>query len=159
MIAYEPKHAAFVPWYCCARQAILTLSHQVCVVFAKNAGHAGFLRSPWGAANGYNEFMAKTHQQEGSVLEARKSTLAPPPLYTVVLLNDDFTPMDFVVHVLQRFFLMSREQAMQIMLKVHMEGRGVCGIYPRDVATTKVDQVSHFARENQHPLACIMEEN
>ena len=92
-------------------------------------------------------------------LEAKRSKLAPPPLYTVVLLNDDFTPMDFVVLVLQKFFSMDRERAMQIMLKVHMEGRGVCGIYPRDIAATKVEQVSTFARENQHPLACVMEEN
>ena len=102
--------------------------------------------------------MAKPNQ-EGSILEAKRSKLAPPPLYTVVLLNDDFTPMDFVVLVLQKFFSMDRERAMQIMLKVHMEGRGVCGIYPRDIAETKVEQVSTFARENQHPLACVMEEN
>ena len=92
-------------------------------------------------------------------MEARRSRIAPPPLYTVLLLNDDFTPMDFVVHVLQRFFSMNREQAMQIMLKVHREGRGVCGTYPRDIAATKVAQVSSLARERQHPLACIMEEN
>jgi ATP-dependent Clp protease adaptor protein ClpS len=102
--------------------------------------------------------MAKQHQ-EGSVLEAKRTKLAPPPLYTVVLLNDDFTPMEFVVLVLQKFFSMNRERATQIMLKVHVEGRGVCGIYPRDVAATKVEQVSTFARENQHPLACVMEEN
>jgi ATP-dependent Clp protease adaptor protein ClpS len=108
---------------------------------------------------GYNETMAKPHQHEGSVLEARRTKLVPPPLYTVLLLNDDFTPMDFVVHVLQKFFSMNQEQATQIMLKVHMEGRGVCGVYPRDVAATKVEQVLSFARENQHPLACIMEEN
>jgi ATP-dependent Clp protease adaptor protein ClpS len=102
--------------------------------------------------------MAKQHQ-EGSVLEAKRSKIAPPPLYTVLLLNDDFTPMEFVVLVLQRFFSMNREQAMQIMLKVHIEGRGVCGVYPRDVAATKVEQVAIFARENQHPLACVMEEN
>ena len=102
--------------------------------------------------------MAKP-KQEGSILEAKRSKLAPPPLYTVVLLNDDFTPMDFVVLVLQKFFSMDRERAMQIMLKVHMEGRGVCGVYPRDIAATKVEQVSTFARENQHPLACVMEEN
>ncbi|HRC59638.1 regulatory protein for ClpA substrate specificity [Candidatus Propionivibrio aalborgensis] len=102
--------------------------------------------------------MAK-QQQEGSVLEAKRSKTAPPPLYTVLLLNDDFTPMEFVVLVLQRFFSMNREQAMQIMLKVHIEGRGVCGVYPRDVAATKVEQVAIFARENQHPLACVMEEN
>ena len=103
--------------------------------------------------------MAKPHQQESSVLEAQRNKLAPPPLYTVLLLNDDFTPMDFVVHVLQKFFSMNREQATQIMLKVHMEGRGVCGVFSRDVAATKVEQVLSFARENQHPLACIMEEN
>ena len=103
--------------------------------------------------------MAKPHQQENSVLEAQRNKLAPPPLYTVLLLNDDFTPMDFVVLVLQKFFSKNREQATQIMLKVHMEGRGVCGVYPRDVAATKVEQVLSFARENQHPLACIMEEN
>ena len=102
--------------------------------------------------------MAKQHQT-GAVLEAQRSKLAPPPFYTVLLLNDDFTPMDFVVHVLQKFFSKNREQATQIMLKVHMEGRGICGVYPRDVAATKIEQVLSFARENQHPLACIMEEN
>ena len=102
--------------------------------------------------------MAKQHQ-DASLLEAKRTRLAPPPLYTVLLLNDDFTPMDFVVLVLQKFFSMNREQATQIMLKVHMEGRGVCGIYSRDVAATKVEQVTEFARENQHPLACIMEGN
>ena len=100
--------------------------------------------------------MAK-QQQDSSVLEAKRARLAPPPLYTVVLLNDDFTPMEFVVLVLQKFFSKNREQATQIMLKVHMEGRGVCGIYPRDVAATKVEQVTVFARDNQHPLACVME--
>ena len=102
--------------------------------------------------------MAKQHQT-GAVLEAQRSKLAPPPFYTVLLLNDDFTPMDFVVLVLQKFFSMDRERAMQIMLKVHVEGRGVCGVYPRDFAATKVEQVAAFARENQHPLACVMEEN
>ncbi len=102
--------------------------------------------------------MAKQHQ-DSSVIEAQRSKLAPPRLYTVLLLNDDFTPMEFVVLVLQKFFSMNREQATQIMLKVHVEGRGVCGIYPRDIAATKVEQVASFARDNQHPLACIMEEN
>ena len=98
-------------------------------------------------------------QQTSTILEAQRTRLAPPPLYTVLLLNDDFTPMDFVVHVLQKFFSMDRERAMEIMLKVHMEGQGICGIYSRDVAVTKVDQVTAYARENQHPLACVMEEN
>jgi ATP-dependent Clp protease adaptor protein ClpS len=96
--------------------------------------------------------MAKQHQP-GSVLEAKRTKLAPPPLYRVVLLNDDFTPMEFVVLVLQKYFSMNREQATQIMLKVHTEGKGVCGVYPRDVAATKVEQVTAFARGNQHPLA------
>ena len=102
--------------------------------------------------------MAKQHQT-GTVLEAQRTQLAPPPLYTVLLLNDDFTPMDFVILVLQKFFSMDRERATQIMLKVHVEGRGKCGVYPRDIAATKVEQVSTFAREHQHPLACVMEEN
>ena len=97
--------------------------------------------------------------QDASIVEAKNTRLAPPPLYTVVLLNDDFTPMEFVVFVLQKFFYKNREQATQIMLKVHMEGRGVCGVYPRDVAATKVEQVTVFARDNQHPLACVMEGN
>jgi len=97
--------------------------------------------------------------QDGSILEAKRAKLAPPPLYKVLLLNDDFTPMDFVILVLQKFFTMDREQATRIMLKVHTEGRGICGVYARDVAATKVEQVSTFARENQHPLACVMEEN
>ena len=102
--------------------------------------------------------MTKPHHED-SLLTANQKKLAPPPLYTVLLLNDDFTPMDFVILVLTRFFSMDRERATQIMLKVHMEGRGVCGVYPRDVAATKVEQVTTFARDNQHPLACVMEEN
>ena len=102
--------------------------------------------------------MATRHQGEG-LLEAQQSKAKLPPLYKVLLLNDDFTPMDFVILVLQKYFSMNREQATQIMLKVHVEGRGVCGDYPRDVAATKVEQVATFARENQHPLACVMEEN
>lgn len=80
-------------------------------------------------------------------------------MYQVLLLNDDFTPMEFVILVLMKFFSMDREQATRIMLKVHNEGRGLCGIYPKDVAATKVDQVCTFARDHQHPLACVMEEN
>ena len=103
--------------------------------------------------------MAKTHQKDSSVLEAQRNKVVPPPLYTVLLLNDDFTPMEFVVHVLQKFFSMGREQATRIMLQVHVDGQGACGTFPRDIAETKVQQVVNFARENQHPLACIMKEN
>ncbi|MBI2319402.1 MAG: ATP-dependent Clp protease adapter ClpS [Betaproteobacteria bacterium] len=82
----------------------------------------------------------------------------PPPLFKVLILNDDYTPMEFVVVVLQNFFALSRERATQIMLKVHREGMGVCGVYPRDIATTKVEQVVAYARRHQHPLQCVMEE-
>jgi ATP-dependent Clp protease adaptor protein ClpS len=99
-----------------------------------------------------------TRTRDGTVLEAKKAQLKPPPLFKVLLLNDDYTPMEFVVVVLQTFFAMSREQATQIMLKVHREGMGVCGVYPRDIATTKVEQVVAYARKHQHPLQCVMEE-
>jgi ATP-dependent Clp protease adaptor protein ClpS len=99
-----------------------------------------------------------TRTREGTVLEAKKSKLKPPPLFKVILLNDDYTPMEFVVAVLQKFFSMSREKATQVMLKVHREGMGVCGVYPKDIATTKVEQVASFARKHQHPLQCVMEE-
>jgi ATP-dependent Clp protease adaptor protein ClpS len=98
-------------------------------------------------------------QQQGTVLEREKAEIAPPPLFKVLLLNDDFTPMEFVVVVLQRFFSLDFEQASRVMLKVHTEGRGVCGIYPQDLAATKVDLVLGFARKHQHPLQCVMEEN
>ncbi|MCX7945652.1 MAG: ATP-dependent Clp protease adapter ClpS [Hydrogenophilus sp.] len=82
----------------------------------------------------------------------------PPPLYKVLLLNDDFTPMDFVVEVLERFFHMPHERAVAVMLKVHHEGAAVCGIFPKDIAETKVREVTAYARAHEHPLACTMEE-
>jgi ATP-dependent Clp protease adaptor protein ClpS len=100
-----------------------------------------------------------TRQREDTVLEARRAKVKAPPMFKVVLLNDDYTPMDFVVAVLQKFFLLSRERATQVMLKVHREGSGVCGVYPRDVAATKVEQVKSFSKQHQHPLQCVMEEN
>jgi ATP-dependent Clp protease adaptor protein ClpS len=99
-----------------------------------------------------------TENHEDIVLQAKKDKLKPPPMFKVILLNDDFTPMDFVVAVLQTFFSMNREQAMKIMLKVHMDGAGVCGVYTNDVATAKVEQVVAFARKHEHPLQCVMEE-
>ncbi len=81
----------------------------------------------------------------------------PPSLYKVILLNDDFTPMEFVVEVLQRFFGKDRETATRIMLQVHNQGKGVCGLYPLDIAETKVSQVLDYARNNEHPLQCTME--
>ena len=96
-------------------------------------------------------------QQSGLVTEQQKAKLAPPPFYQVLLLNDDYTPMDFVILVLQKFFSKSEEDATLIMLKVHHEGKAVCGVYPKDVAATKVAMVAQYARSNQHPLQCIME--
>ncbi|HEV3241441.1 MAG TPA: ATP-dependent Clp protease adapter ClpS [Casimicrobiaceae bacterium] len=101
--------------------------------------------------------MAIQHQ-DGSVLEVEKTRLKPPPLYKVILLNDDYTPMDFVVVVLQTVFAMSREKATQVMLQVHREGMGVCGTYTREVAAAKRDQVVDIARKYQHPLQCTVEE-
>ena len=95
--------------------------------------------------------------KDDSVLEAKKAKVKLPPMYQVLLLNDDYTPMEFVVLVLQKFFGMTRERATQVMLKVHREGMGVCGVYPHDVASTKVQQVSAYARKHQHPLQCVME--
>lgn len=96
---------------------------------------------------------------EAVMLAQEKIEQKPPSMYKILLLNDDFTPMEFVIEVLKIFFSMNQDQATRIMLEVHMEGVGVCGVYPSDIASTKVKQVVEFARKNQHPLRCIMEEN
>ena len=96
--------------------------------------------------------------QEGvAVVQESKSDLAPPPLYQIVMLDDDYTPMEFVVDVLQMFFSMNREKATQIMLTVHTQGKAPCGVFTKDVAETKAAQVVQYARENQHPLMCEVE--
>ncbi len=95
---------------------------------------------------------------QGAVVAERKAQRTKPPsLYQVVLLNDDFTPMEFVVMVLQEFFKRDLETSTHIMLKIHHEGRGVCGVYTQDVAATKVELVLAAARRAGHPLQCIME--
>jgi ATP-dependent Clp protease adaptor protein ClpS len=81
-----------------------------------------------------------------------------PPFYKVVLLNDDYTPMEFVVQLLQAIFRKSQDEAVGIMLEVHQKGAGLCGVYTREVAETKVEQVIQFARRNEHPLQCVMEQ-
>jgi len=93
----------------------------------------------------------------GLALDSARPQLKKPPLYKVVLLNDDYTPMEFVVEVLELFFVMNREQATQVMLTVHTQGKGVCGVYTRDIAETKAAQVNQYAREHQHPLLCEIE--
>ena len=91
------------------------------------------------------------------VLERRPQKTKPPQMYQVVVLNDDYTPMEFVVMVIQEFFNKDRETATQIMLKIHLDGKGVCGVFSKDVAATKVDQVSEAARKHGHPLQCLSE--
>lgn len=88
------------------------------------------------------------------LLQAAKPALKKPPMYKVIMLNDDYTPMEFVVHVLEHFFSMSREQATQVMLQVHTEGKAVCGIFTRDIAETKAALVNQCAKDNEHPLIC-----
>ena len=94
----------------------------------------------------------------GTILEKQAQKLKPPSMYQVVLLNDDYTPMEFVVAIIQEYFSKDRETAMQIMLKVHRDGKGICGIYTKDVAETKVELVLMHARKAGHPLQCVMEE-
>ncbi len=96
--------------------------------------------------------------QRGLVVEEAKPRLKRPPLYKVVLLNDDYTPMEFVVEILQTFFRMNRPQATQIMLHVHTRGKGVCGVFTYEIAETKAAQVNDYSRTHQHPLLCTLEE-
>ena len=100
-----------------------------------------------------------TNDENGTLLipKEQKAAVKPPPMYQVLLLNDDYTPMEFVVHVLQHFFRMDMEEATRVMLHVHQRGVGVCGIFPYEIAETKVNQVMDFARQNQHPLQCTLE--
>ena len=92
------------------------------------------------------------------VLEApAKPRLLKPPMYKVLLINDDYTPMEFVVHVLQKFFRMDRDKAVQVMLAVHTTGAAVAGVFTAEIAETKVAQVTDYAREHQHPLLCRLE--
>ena len=91
------------------------------------------------------------------VLERLTQRTKPPQMFQVLMLNDDFTPMEFVVVVLQEFFNKDREAATQIMLQIHLDGKGVCGVYSKDIAATKVDQVMDAARKSGHPLQCVAE--
>ncbi len=100
----------------------------------------------------------ETEGEQGVALAPERAQVQPPPLYRVLLLNDDYTPMNFVVEVLQLFFNMTRERATQVMLHVHTRGRGDCGTFTREVAETKVVHVNEFSRNHQHPLMCTMEQ-
>lgn len=109
------------------------------------------------AAGGPEKPDAEIERDRGLALEEARPELAKPPMYQVVLLNDDYTPMEFVVSVLETFFSMDRQRATQVMLHVHTRGKGVCGVFTREVAETKVTQVNEFSRSHQHPLLCTME--
>ena len=98
------------------------------------------------------------NQRDGGLaVQESRPKLKKPPMYQVVLLNDDFTPMEFVVHVLEQFFAMDRAKATRVMLHVHTQGKGLCGTYVREIAETKVAQVNEYARSKNHPLLCAME--
>lgn len=103
--------------------------------------------------------MSDTQRQDhfGVAVEEAKPKLQPPPMYKVVMVNDDYTPMDFVVQTLQSFFHHTREKAVQIMLQIHSNGRGVAGVFPAEIAETKTAQVNAYARKHQHPLLTVME--
>ncbi len=96
--------------------------------------------------------------ERGLVVEEAAPKLKRPPLYQVLLLNDDYTPMEFVVDVLERVFGLDRPTATRVMLEVHTRGKGVCGVFTYEIAETKVAQVTSYARQQQHPLLCTMEE-
>lgn len=115
---------------------------------------SGFDTAPMNMGHDDGEHKDNDH---GLAVEESKPKLKRPPMYKVLLLNDDFTPMDFVVHILEKFFSMERHKAAQVMLAVHTEGQGVCGTYTRDIADTKVAQVNDYSRKHQHPLLCTME--
>ncbi len=99
-----------------------------------------------------------TKNDNGTVLVRQTQKLKPPSMYHVYLLNDDYTPMEFVVAIIQEYFNKDRENATQIMLMVHRDGKGMCGAYPKDIASTKVELVLTHARKAGHPLQCVMEE-
>ncbi|MXV43719.1 ATP-dependent Clp protease adapter ClpS [Saccharibacter sp. 17.LH.SD] len=99
----------------------------------------------------------RIHAAQEETLASRKTRLAHPSMYKVVMLNDDYTPMDFVIYLLERFFGKNRNEATSIMLEIHNQGSSVCGIFTYEVAETKVNQVMELARQNQHPLQCTLE--
>ncbi|HUO82417.1 MAG TPA: ATP-dependent Clp protease adapter ClpS [Gammaproteobacteria bacterium] len=98
------------------------------------------------------------HSDQSLAVQEARPRLKKPPLFKVVLLNDDYTPMEFVVEILERIFSMERTKATQVMLEVHTRGKGVCGVYTYEIAETKVAQVNGYAQKHQHPLLCTMEE-
>ena len=108
-----------------------------------------------GSSNPDEEY--EIDRDTGTITREKEPELKKPPLYKVILINDDYTPMDFVVEILRVFFGMNVEKATQVMLKVHTEGKGVCGVFSKDVAETKAAQVNDYSRECEQPLLCSVE--
>jgi len=99
----------------------------------------------------------ESHKEQGLALEEARPEIKLPPMYRVILLNDDYTPMDFVIEILKTIFGMSHDRATQVMLHVHTRGKGVCGVFTFEIAETKVAQVNDYSLQNEHPLKCTME--
>ena len=112
----------------------------------------------WAWQVGGDEERDNAQGGHGLVVEEAQPQVKKPPLYQVVLLNDDYTPMEFVVDVLERIFALDRMRATRIMLEVHTKGKGICGVFTFEIAETKVAQVMTYSRQHQHPLLCTMEE-
>ena len=104
-----------------------------------------------------DEYSEQNEPDSSVAIAPDRATLKEPPLYRVIMMNDDFTPMEFVVEVLMMFFHMNEEAATGVMMTVHTQGKAICGVYPRDIAETKALQVNQFARANEHPLVCEIE--
>ena len=132
------------------------LKRQICLTEIKNGfSQSGFV--DW-HLNIRTNMQDENHEEEGdTVVQTAPPEFKRPPMYVVVLLNDDYTPMDFVIEILQEKFAMNLDQATQVMLTVHYEGKGVAGVYPRDIAETKANQVNNYARSQGHPLLCQIE--
>ncbi len=131
--------------------SVILLSELTIAAMAASSNNGG------NGDDGDNGDLDRHHRGIDTVVERAKPQLKSPSMYKVILLNDDYTPMEFVVEVLQTFFAMNREKATQIMLTVHTAGRATCGIYTRDIAETKSAQVNQFAQDNQHPLVSDIE--
>jgi len=118
----------------------------------------GYIHRDVRASGGNGDFDADPGQDHGLAVEEEQPKTKKPPLYRVILLNDDFTPMEFVVEILEMIFGMDRPKATRVMLEVHTQGKGVCGVFTYEIAETKVAQVSALAEQHQHPLLCTLEE-
>ncbi len=131
--------------------------HEVSCSMVLNINGVGTCVEAMGNDND-KDFDIRPDQDHGLAVEEAHPKTKKPPLYRVVLLNDDYTPMEFVVEVLELIFAMDRQKATRIMLEVHTQGKGVCGVFTFEIAETKVAQVCAFAEQHQHPLLCTMEE-